>query len=134
MILPNDTTVAIADGERLRLFRNKGLEPHIKLVPLDTPELTPENSGSGARHKSSAANPDDSRQSEDNFAAAAVSYLNQQVLAGHIAQLYVIADPRMLGEMRRHYHAELKARLVGELAKDFTAHPIETIEAALIKA
>lgn len=32
MILPNDTTVAVADGKKLRLFRNKGVEPNIRLV------------------------------------------------------------------------------------------------------
>ena len=32
MILPNDTTVAVVDGEKLRLFRNKGMEPRIQLA------------------------------------------------------------------------------------------------------
>jgi protein required for attachment to host cells len=32
MILPDETTVAVVDGEKLRLFRNKGMEPHIKLA------------------------------------------------------------------------------------------------------
>lgn len=134
MILPNDATVAVVDGERLRLFRNKAPEPHIRLAVMDAPELIADNAGSGLRHKSSAANPDDTRLSEDGFAAAAAGLLNRQVLAGEIGALFVIADPRTLGEMRRHYHAELKSRLVGELAKDLTAHTVEAIEAALAKA
>ena len=134
MILPNDATVAVADGERLRLFRNKAAEPHVRLVVIDTPELTAVNAGSGSRHRSSAANPDDTRQSEDGFAAAAADHLNQQVLAGAIGPLFVIADPRTLGEMRRHYHAELRSRLVGELAKDLAGHGVEAIEATLVKA
>lgn len=134
MILPNNTTVAVVDGERLRLFRNKGQEPHIKLVALDTPDLVPEKSESDSHHKNGGANPDGSRQDEERFAAATIDHLNRQVLGGHISQLYIIADPRTLGEMRRHYHVELKSRLIGELAKDFTAHPVEAIETALLKA
>lgn len=42
MILPNDAIVAVVDGERLRLFRNKGLEPHIRLVAIETPDLAPQ--------------------------------------------------------------------------------------------
>ena len=41
MIMPNDTTVAVVDGTRMRLFRNKGVEPHIRLVPLTDPRSLP---------------------------------------------------------------------------------------------
>ena len=40
----------------------------------------------------------------------------------------------MLGELRKHYHKEVTDRLVGELAKDLTGHPVPEIEAALQKA
>lgn len=134
MILPNDATVAVADGERLRLFRNKAAEPHVRLVAVETPELTAVNAGSGSRHRSSTANPDETRLGEDGFAAAAADHLNRQVLAGAVGPLFVIADPRTLGEMRRHYHAELRSRLVGELAKDLAGHGVEAIVATLVKA
>lgn len=134
MILPNDTTVAVADGKKLRLFRNKGVEPYIKLAALDAPEIAADNRGSGARHRSVSANPDDARLEEDNFAAEAASYLNRQAIAGNIASLYVIADPRTLGEMRRHFHDAVRSKLVGELAKDLTGHTVDAIEAALAKA
>lgn len=134
MILPNDATVAVVDGEKLHLFRNKGHEPHISLNALHIPDLAVANEGSGARHRSVSANPDAARLEEDDFATAATGYLNRQVLAGQISALFLIADPRTLGEMRRHYHAELKSRLVGELAKDLTGASVETIEAALAKA
>ena len=133
MILPNDATVAVADGEKLRLFRNKGMEPNIRLVALEPPEIAAVNQGSGMRHRSTPANPDDSRLDEDDFAAAAAGYLNRQVLEGRIGTLYVIADPRTLGEMRRHYHHEVRSRLIGELAKDLKGHTVEAIVAALAR-
>lgn len=134
MILPNDTTVAVADGRNLRLFRNTGVEPRIRLTELNVPEIEAGNWGSGVRHRSSAANPDDSRLDEDDFAAEAAAYLNREAIKGDIGLLYVIADPRTLGEMRRHFHDALKSKLVGELAKDLTGHSLDAIEAALAKA
>lgn len=134
MILPNDTTVAVVDGKKLRLFRNKGAEPHIRLVALEVPDIEADNGGSGGRHRSVSANPDDSRLEEDDFAAQAASFLNHQVITGKIGALYVIADPRTLGELRRHFHEALRSKLVGELAKDLTGHAVDAIEAALAKA
>ena len=131
MILPNDATIAVADGSRMRLFCNKGAEPHIRLVELPEPEIDAINRGSGARHRSAAANPDATRLEEDDFASAATEYLNRQALKGEIGALFVIADPRTLGEMRRHFHDALKANLIGELARDLTGHRIEAVAAAL---
>ncbi len=133
MILPHDATVAVVDGEKLRLFRNRAPEPHIQLVTLDVPEIDAVNQGSGMRHRSVATNPDTARLREDDFAAAVATYLNRLVLEGHIDALYVAADPRSLGELRRHYHDETRSRLVGEMARDLTGHAVEAIEAALAK-
>jgi len=133
MIIPNDTTIAVVDGTKFRMFRNKGVEPHIQLVELAQPEVDAQNQGSGGRHHTGSANPDDSRIEEDNFAAAVAGFLNRQVLDGTIAGLFVIADPRTLGELRRHYHKTVEAKLVGELAKDFTGEGGSVIEDALVK-
>ena len=49
MIIPNDTTIAVVDGTRFRMFRNKGVEPRIQLVELAQPEVDARNQGSGRR-------------------------------------------------------------------------------------
>jgi len=133
MLLPNDTTVAVIDGGKLRLFRNKGVEPRIRLIEETVPDVEPANQGSGARHRSTSANPDRWRLEEDDFAASAAAYLNRLMLDGEIVSLLVIADPRTLGELRRHFHGVTKENLIGELAKDFTGDSIETIEAAVAR-
>ena len=131
MILPNDATIAVADGTRMRLFRNKGAEPHIRLVELPEPEIEIVNRGSGARHRSASANPDATRLAEDNFAASAAEYLNNQVLEGTIATLFVMADSRTLGEMRRQFHDTTAAKLVGELARNLVGHSVQAIADSL---
>ena len=83
------------------MFRSKGVEPHIRLVELARPEVDARNQGSGGRHHTGSANPDDSRIEEDNFAAAVAGFLNCQVLDGKIAGLFVIADPSNELSLRR---------------------------------
>ena len=48
--------------------------------------------------------------------------------------LIVVAPPKTLGELRKHYHKEVTSRLKGELDKDLTGHPIKDIEKALQNA
>ena len=42
--------------------------------------------------------------------------------------LIVVAPPRTLGALRKHYHKEVERRLIGEISKDLTGHPIGEIE------
>ncbi|MEF2548645.1 host attachment protein [Aurantimonas sp. E1-2-R+4] len=134
MILPNDTLVAVADGATLKLFRNRGVEPHIDLVAVDDPKVAATNPRSGARHRNASANPDSHRSAEDGFAAASAGYLNRLAIAGELGPVFVMADPRTLGELRRNFHPRLQAKIVGELAKDLTDHSIHDISTALHNA
>jgi protein required for attachment to host cells len=36
-----------------------------------------------------------------------------------------------LGVLRKHYHSEVEKRLIHELAKDLTGHPVDQIEKIL---
>lgn len=134
MILQNGAIVAVIDGNAMRLFRNRGHEPQIDLISLPEPDLGIGNTGSGSRHRSSSANPDSRRLMEDDFAASAANYLNREAITGRIDRLLIIADPRTLGELRKHFHEILEKKLVGQLAKDLTAHSNEAIQAAIAEA
>lgn len=131
MILNNGTLVAVTDGESLRLFHNKGHEPHLDLIEVEDPVLEMAHAGSGARHRSSTANPDQSRLREDDFAASIANYLNDQARGKAYEHILVIADPRTLGEMRKHYQPSLSAKLTGEIGKDFVKHSVEAIKFAV---
>ena len=130
MNLPKGTTIAVADGAKLVLFTNTGDEANLKLSPASHGGIDSDNQGSGSRQNSSG-NPDDSQANEDNFAAGIVDLLNKNVLANSIDGLVIIAAPRALGEMRKHYHKTLSAKLLGEISKDLTGHPIADIESAI---
>jgi protein required for attachment to host cells len=118
MQLPHGTVVALVDGEKFELYRNSGNEAAPALSPMPSPNLDEHNKGAGTRHHSSSANPTGHQLDEDAHAAAAADWLNHQVLGHKIEHLVVIAAPRTLGELRRHYDKQLQATLVAELSKD----------------
>jgi protein required for attachment to host cells len=130
MMLPKGTTIAVADGEKLNLFRNSGDEAEIKLTRSEHSQVDEDAQGSGSRQNSSG-NPDQGQASEDGFSAGIVALLNKAVLGGQIDGLVVIAAPRALGEMRKHYHKALSAKLLGEISKDLTGHSMADVETAI---
>jgi protein required for attachment to host cells len=131
MNIPKDAIVAVADGEKLNLYRNDGEGSAPELAALPDAVIVTDNKGAGGRHHSSSANPDESQQEEDSFAAGIAEMLNKHVLDGTISALVVVAAPRTLGELRKHYHKALSAVLVGELAKDLTGHSLADVQKAL---
>lgn len=133
MMLPKNTIVAVADGEKFNLFRNVGDEAGVKLVDVKH-ESVVSDPGTSTGRQSSAANPDHGQANEDQFSAGIVQHLNQDALAGKIEHLVIVAAPRALGEMRQHYHKALSAVLLGEIAKDLTGHPVADVEKALAAA
>lgn len=134
MLLPHGTVFAIVDGENFELYRNSGIEAEPRLTALDVPELEATNFSAGARRldgptRHQARTGDGSNDGLDEAAhvAAVTGWLNQQVLSRDIEQLVVVADPRSLGEMRRHYHKQLKDILVAEVPKNLAGRPAQEI-------
>lgn len=134
MKLPKNAVVAVADGETLNLYRNTGDESSPSITALPDVDVSTTNKGSGSRHQSSSANPSDSQQDEDSFAAGVSGLLNKRVLDGKIDNLVIIAAPRTLGELRKHYHKSLNAKLVGEIAKDLTGRSAADIAKTIASA
>jgi len=133
MLLAHGTIVAVVDGENLTLYRNGGTDTEPKLSAIGSPEVSGDNKSAGARHRSSSDNPDESRLEEDSFAAATAAMLNKMALENDFSSLVVIAAPKTLGELRKHWHKALQAKIVAEMSKDLTGHSIADIEAALAK-
>ncbi|MDP1631365.1 MAG: host attachment protein [Caulobacter sp.] len=131
MILPTGATVAVVDGGKLLMFHNTGHET-VTLSPLPAPAIT--SGGVSTGHRVTAGNPDHDAHDEDGFAAGVAAMLNAQALSGKLGDLVVIAAPRTLGELRKHWHKALQAKLVGEIAKDLTGQTPDHIAAAIAKA
>lgn len=129
MLLPHGTAIALVDGDRFEIYRNTGNEAAPELTRQDAPKLELANHSAGhATHKGSHST---HHKGEAVHAAAAVDWLNRQVLGHKIDNLVVIAAPHTLGEMRPHYHGQLQRALLKELPKDLIGRQGPEIVAAL---
>jgi len=135
MKCPHNAHVALVDGERFVLLRNEGQLFEPRLAKVAEPSLEPTNFSAGVRHQDEIGQRRGSTDlGELAHAAAAAEWLNSKALGGEIEELVVVADPKTLGEMRRHYHKQLSSRIVGELDKALTGEPLEKVADAIAKA
>lgn len=135
MKLNTNAHIALVDGANFTLMRNVGQAFEPKLEAAAKPDLEVTNFSAGVRHQDPAGQRAGATDlNELAHGAAAAEWLNKMAIAGDIDQLLVIADPKTLGEMRRHYHKELQNRLVGEIPKTMTGAPTATIEKAIAAA
>lgn len=126
MNLPSNALVAVVDGEKLALFRNSGNASEVQLKAVDTPALEDRVVGSPGR-VSSDANPDNDTQAEDGHAMSVAQALNNWALKNKFDKLVVIAAPKTMGELRKHWHKEVEGAIIGEITKTLTNASIEEI-------
>jgi protein required for attachment to host cells len=143
MQIPHNAAVLVADGRKMLFLRNEGDEAYPNLVvehaeaqsnPKDSDQKSdaPGLSYSSAGHgRNTVDEVDFHQQAEDRFAVDAADLLKRRALANEFESLIIVAPPRTLGELRKHYHSEVSARITGELDKDLTNHPIPDIESAI---
>ena len=135
MKCPHKAHIALVDGERFVLLRNNGQIFEPRLTKLAEPSLDPTNYSAGVKHQDKASQAKGTSDLDElAHAAAATEWLNAKAIAGKMDDLVVIADPKTLGEMRRHYHKELESRLAGEIGKALTGEPLDRIEKAILAA
>lgn len=127
MLLPHGTMFALVDGENFEFYRNAGNEAHPKLEAVDLPKLERTNYSSGgdnhdkvSRFERGAPKDRLDKLEEAAHAVAVTEWLNHEVLQHRIEKLVIIADPRSLGEMRKHYHKQLSAVLLEDVAATMT--------------
>ena len=133
MQLPHGTIVAVADGTKLTLYRNGGGDGAPHLTAIGAPGVGTHKSDAGVRHHGGAANPSDRQIDEDDYAAATANLLNTMALANEIDALVVIAPPKTLGELRRHWHKVTAGKIVAELGKEMTGASVAEIAAMVAK-
>jgi protein required for attachment to host cells len=142
MRVPHDGVVLVADGKKMLFFRNEGdgdfpklevLAKEVKENPADHDQKTDLAGGAPSNAASNSYSETDYHQlEEDRFAAEAAEMLKRKALRAEFESLVVVAPPRTLGELRKHYHKEVEKRLTGEIAKDLTGHPVSEIEKILM--
>jgi protein required for attachment to host cells len=147
MQVPHNSFVVVADGKKMLFFRNEGdsefpkLEVERKRETADASDRDQKTdlagqapSAPGGAGYSSYEEVDFHQLEEDRFAADTAEMLRLCALRNEFESLIIVAPPKTLGELRKHYHKEVEKRLVGEVAKDLTGHPVPEIEKILQSA
>ena len=147
MQVPYKSFVVVADGKKMLFFRNEGdsqfpkLEIERKRETSDAADRDQKTdlagrapSASGGAGYSSYEEVDFHQLEEDRFAAETAEMLRKRALNNDFESLIIVAPPKTLGELRKHYHKEVEKRLAGEVAKDLTGHPVPEIEKILQSA
>jgi protein required for attachment to host cells len=144
MRIPHDSYVLVADGAKMLFFRNEGDAENLDLkvvtaeqqadksdqdIKTDQAGRMPGSPGKGGG--SSASEADFHQQAEDRFAAEAAERINRAALANEFENLIIVAPPKTLGELRKHFHKQAEGKIAAEIAKDLTGHPVDRIEKAL---
>ncbi|MDP8912390.1 MAG: host attachment family protein [Pseudomonadota bacterium] len=141
MQVPHNSFVMVADGRKMLFFRNEGDAEFLKLEverkrehdvgedrDMKTDDAGRTFDASGGAGRSAYEEVDFHQLEEDRFAAEAAEMLKQRALRNEFDSVIIVAPPRTLGELRKHYHKEVEKRLTGEIAKDLTGHPVPEIE------
>ena len=144
MPLANNALVLVTDGRKTLFFRNAGDVNQIDLrteshderddadfnrdLASDGPGAVQQSSGYG---RSTYEETDFKQLEEDRWAHGAAEQVNKRALSGDFDALAIIAPPKTLGELRKKLHKEAARRVVCEIAKEMTGHPIPDIEALI---
>ena len=145
--IPHGAFVFVGDGRKALFLRNDGDEkfPNLKTESVfeDDNPLTHEQGSERPGRVSkvldsaqrSAVEPVDWHHIEEHRFAKKVAAAMEQVLrARKVPALVVVAPPKTLADLRSAFHADVQARIIAEINKDLTKHPIWEIEKHLADA
>ncbi len=141
--IPTRTWVLIGDGEKAIVLRNAGDEEYLNLVvervlEHENPPTREQGSDRPGRHADAPVPGSDQRSAfeeadwhrleKTRFAGEIAKRLYKLAHQGRFDRLVVVAPPQTLGDLRRTFHDEVKRRIIGELDKSLTHHPVWEIE------
>jgi protein required for attachment to host cells len=139
--IPHEALVFVGDGQKALFLRNSGDEkfPNLITERVFTDENPPTHEQGadrpGRAFKSAATTRRSSMEETDwhtlekeRFGGRVASALERLVRAEKLKAIIIVAPPRTLAVLRHAFHADVKSRIVAEIDKDLTKHPVWEIE------
>lgn len=143
--LTQGTWVLVADGEKALFLENQtdGEDPFLQVFREEEQDNPPNREQAANRpgrfndgpsvHRSAVDDTDWHQLAKDRFAQELAEILYAKAHKGQFDRLVIVAPPRLLGELRQLVHQVVRDKVVGEVPKTLTNHPIDEIE-QLVKA
>jgi len=139
--IPHDGFVFVGDGRKALFLRNDGDEkfPNLKVervLTQDNPATHEQGSdrpgrafkGAGTNRRSGMEQTDWHDLEEHRFARDVAGALEAVVRSNGVKALIVVAPARTLADLRRAFHDDVKKKIIAEIDKDLTKHPVYEIE------
>jgi protein required for attachment to host cells len=143
LAIPHDALIFVGDGRKALFLRNAGDEkfPNLKTERVFAEENLPTHEQgtdrpvvslhAGSHRRGSIEQTDWHRLEEHRFVEQVAAALEEMVRKRSVAALVIVAPPRTLADLRHAFHADVKKRIVAEIGKDLTKHPVGEIETHL---
>jgi protein required for attachment to host cells len=141
LLIPYNALVFIGDGRKALFLRNASNErfPNLKaervLVDENPPTHEQGSDRPGRAFKRAGTNRRAGMESTDwheleehRFTRGVAEAITKLVHEGKVEALIVAAPARTLATLRKAFHADVKSRIIAEIDKDLTKHPITEIE------
>ena len=145
--IPQDAFVFVGDGRKALFLRNAGDErfPNLKTERVfvdDNPPTHEQGTDrpgrafkrAGTNLRSGVETTDWHDLEEHRFAQRVATAMEHLVRERNAKALIVVAPPRTLADLRKAFHADVKRRIIAEIDKDLTKHPVDQIEKHLASA
>jgi protein required for attachment to host cells len=139
-LIPHNSLVLVGDGQKALFLRNKGNGMHVNLVverilEQDNPPTREQgtdrpgrSAGAPGAIRSAMEEADWHHLAKERFAHELAKALYLHMHANRSERLVIVAPPRILGNLRKAFHAEVVDRIAAEIPSDLTAHPLAEIE------
>jgi|SRR6056297_254854 len=143
--LAHGAWVLVADGEKALFLENvtDGQDPYLKVVRIESQDNPPHGQQVSDRpgrmpddsvgQRSAMEEVDWHMIAKERFASDMSDILYRLAHRNAFEQIVLVAPPRTLGTLRDKLHKQVAARVVAEVPKDMTNHPVDRIE-TLLKA
>ncbi len=141
--LKTGTWVLICDGEKALFLRNDGdaESPDLNVVRIDEQD-NPKDidqsanrpgrmSGGGGSPKSAFDDTDWHELAKERFASDLAGRLYKQAHRGAYDHIVIVAAAKTLGALRSELHQEVTQKVIAEIDKDLTNHPLDKVEQML---
>lgn len=134
---PLVTWIVLANAREATLAENRGPGKGVQMVEGQTWQAEPVDlprDEAGVGHsiagpgKSAVEQKDPQRKADMALAKDVAQAMNKALSAKKFDRLILVAGPHMLGLLRAEMNGALKSALAGEIAKDLSAQPMESLE------
>jgi protein required for attachment to host cells len=143
--IPHNAFVFVGDGRKALFLHNAGDEkfPNLKTERIfvdDNPPTHEQGTDrpgrafkrAGTNLRSSVGDTDWHELEEHRFVHRVAAAMEQLVHERKAKALVIVAPPRTLADLRDAFHADVKQRVIAEIGKDLTKHPVYEIEKHLV--